>query len=167
MISLILAATPSGVIGNNNALPWPKIKADMKWFREKTSGHGVLMGHNTWKSLGEYAPLKGRTNFIVANGWPQYEGAIVLRDVTDITIRNQIRYRLTADQDLFIIGGKTIYEQTAHLADRVYLTTVMDEYTGNTSLDIDALLENMTEISSEENFIDRVVFRIFERKRHG
>ncbi|MBG09981.1 MAG: hypothetical protein CMD92_02305, partial [Gammaproteobacteria bacterium] len=59
-INMILAADEYGGIGYKNDLPWAKIKLDLKWFADWTTDNVVVMGSNTWKSLGKIAPLKDR-----------------------------------------------------------------------------------------------------------
>ena len=51
MKTMILASTPSGIIGDNGKLPWPRLEGDLKRFKERTLGHVVIMGRNTFNSL--------------------------------------------------------------------------------------------------------------------
>ena len=59
---MISACTANGVIGRGNTLPW-HLPEDLKFFKQTTSGHAILMGLNTWNSL-PFKPLKNRKNFI-------------------------------------------------------------------------------------------------------
>src|SRR2546421_11643974 len=64
-ISLIVAASENNVIGKNNQLPW-HLPVDLKFFKDKTMGHCVVMGHKNYDSIPlKYRPLSGRTNIIV------------------------------------------------------------------------------------------------------
>ena len=62
---MILAADEHGSIGFKNGLPWPKLKEDLNWFRQLTEMNVVVMGSNTWKSLGVHAPLTSRHNYVI------------------------------------------------------------------------------------------------------
>ena len=64
MISIIAAVSTNGIIGKNNELPWV-VPEDLKHFKEKTMGHPIIMGWNTWQSIGE-KPLPGRLNIILS-----------------------------------------------------------------------------------------------------
>src|SRR3989337_2592087 len=64
MLTIVIARSKNGVIGNNGTLPWHN-KNDQRWFKEQTIGHVVIMGRKTWKSLYK-KPLPGRTNIVVS-----------------------------------------------------------------------------------------------------
>ena len=64
---MILAADEIGGIGFKNGLPWPKLKEDLHWFKQLTEENVVVMGSNTWKSLGVHAPLKHRHNYVISS----------------------------------------------------------------------------------------------------
>ena len=64
MISLIVAKAANGAIGKGNRMPW-HISGDLKYFKRVTTGHPVIMGYNTWLSLGG-RPLPGRRNIVVS-----------------------------------------------------------------------------------------------------
>lgn len=66
MISMILAADTNGGIGKNNTMPWEHISEDMKHFQRTTNNNVVVMGTNTWDSLGNIAPLKNRINYVIS-----------------------------------------------------------------------------------------------------
>lgn len=123
-LSLIVAMTPSRVIGNANQLPWPRIKEDMEWFRKTTMGHVVIMGRKTFESIGK--PLKGRTNFIVSKTASQIEGCRVFDSLIEA-----IFAALITDPKPFILGGAAIYEQALPYVKTIYLTEVKKEYPGD------------------------------------
>jgi len=62
-VSIIVSMAKNRVIGRNGGLPW-HIPEDIKWFREKTLGHVVIMGRKTFESIGK--PLPGRKNIIIS-----------------------------------------------------------------------------------------------------
>lgn len=105
MIKGIAAVDRQGAIGKGGKLPW-HYSADMKFFRETTTGHAVVMGRKTWLTLGK--PLKNRLNIVLSRDpsivEPQ-ESLIVLSDVDSVLSLNE-----SLTTDLFVIGGAQIYE---------------------------------------------------------
>ena len=116
-ISAILAVGKDGEIGLNGGLPW-RSKGDMQHFKNLTSGRCVLMGMNTYNSIGR--PLPNRTNIVITSKNIQLEGCQVFHSVED-----GIKFAAAqGDNELFIIGGLSIYKycQDKGLLDRIYLT---------------------------------------------
>jgi dihydrofolate reductase len=104
MIIGIAAVDRQGAIGKGGKLPW-HYSADMKFFRETTTGHAVVMGRKTWLTLGK--PLKNRLNIVLSHDpsiEPQ-ESLLVLSDVESVLSLNE-----SLATDLFVIGGGQIYE---------------------------------------------------------
>lgn len=105
MIIGIAAVDRQGAIGKGGKLPW-HYSADMKFFRETTTGHAVVMGRKTWLTLGK--PLKNRLNIVLSRDpsvvEPQ-ESLLVLSDVDSVLSLND-----SLTTDLFVIGGAQIYE---------------------------------------------------------
>jgi dihydrofolate reductase len=104
MIIGIAAVDRQGAIGKGGKLPW-HYSADMKFFRETTTGHAVVMGRKTWLTLGK--PLKDRLNIVLsrdASIEPQ-ESLLVLSDMDSVLSLNE-----SLTTDLFVIGGAQIYE---------------------------------------------------------
>ena len=129
MTSLIVAMTKDRVIGKNNDLPWPKIRADMKHFRDTTTGHAVIMGRKTWDSIPEtYRPLPDRTNIVVSRQTNlQLPGTHHIFNELDVAIE----FAKTIDSEPFIIGGAAIYEAALPFTDKIYLTLVKGGYRGD------------------------------------
>ena len=118
MIIGIAAVDRQGAIGKGGKLPW-HYSADMKFFRETTTGHAVVMGRKTWLTLGK--PLKDRLNIVLSrdpNIEPQ-EGLIVLSDVDSVLSLNE-----SLATDLFVIGGAQIYEAFLPRIERWIITEV-------------------------------------------
>ena len=124
MISIIVAMAENRVIGVNNTLPW-RLPADLRHFRHVTTGHHVIMGRRNYESIGR--PLPDRTNIVITRN-PAYQApgcrvkhslADALRDIQD-------------DPEVFIIGGAEIYRQAIGGADRIYLTLVHADISGDT-----------------------------------
>jgi len=103
MIIGIVAVDRKGAIGKGGKLPW-HYSADMKFFRETTTGHAVVMGRKTWLTLGK--PLKNRLNIVLSRDpsiEPQ-ESLLVLTDIDSVISLNN-----SLQTDLFVIGGAQIY----------------------------------------------------------
>jgi len=104
MIIGIAAVDRKGAIGKGGKLPW-HYSADMKFFRETTTGHAVVMGRKTWLTIGK--PLKNRLNIVLSRDTdiePQ-ESLIVLSDIESV-----LSFNKSLATDLFVIGGAQIYE---------------------------------------------------------
>src|SRR5918997_640280 len=104
MIIGIAAVDRQGAIGKGGKLPW-HYPADMKFFRETTTGHAVVMGRKTWLTIGK--PLKNRLNIVLSRDSsiePQ-ESLLVLSDIDSV-----LSFNNSLTTDLFVIGGAQIYE---------------------------------------------------------
>lgn len=123
MISIIVAVARNGVIGDKNNMPW-HISEDLRNFKRVTTGHPVVMGRNTFLSLGR--PLPGRTNVVVSRTVKQIEGCRVAGSLDEAFAL------FGADEEVFVIGGAQVYAQTLEVADRFYLTRVEHDYEGDT-----------------------------------
>ncbi len=122
-VSLIAALGPGRVIGVENRLPW-RLPADMAWFRRHTLGKPVVMGRKTFQSLGR--PLPGRRNIVLSRD-PGFapEGCVVARDWEAV-------WRAAGEvPEVMVIGGENLYRQALDFADRLYLTFVEAEVTGD------------------------------------
>lgn len=125
MIALVVAHSANRVIGRDGALPW-RLPADLRRFRELTTGHTVLMGRRTYESLPErFRPLPDRRN-LVLSAQPGFEapGAEVFDDL-DAAFG-------ACGEDCFVIGGAITYSQALPRAARVYATQVGGEIAGDT-----------------------------------
>ena len=103
MIIGIVAVDRNGAIGKGGNLPW-HYSADMKFFKETTTGNAIVMGHNTWRSLKK--PLPNRLNIVLSRKSevePQ-ESVLVLRDVESV-----LRKAKELPCYLFVIGGEQVY----------------------------------------------------------
>lgn len=151
-ISIIAARARNGVIGIENRLPWC-LPEDLAHFKALTLGHPVLMGRKTFDSLGR--PLPGRTNIVITRN-PDYDPA-------GCQVVGSIAAALAACGDaaeVFCIGGADLYAQVLPLADRLYLTEVDIEVTGDAwfpSFDSDAF-EEIARESHIGDKADRVRF---------
>lgn len=119
-INIIACVDANFAIGYKNQLLF-HIPEDMKRFRTLTTGHTVLMGRKTYDSLPNGA-LPNRRNIVVSRQNLQLENCEVFPSIEEALATCQ-------DEAVFVIGGATIYEQTLHLASKIYLTLVETEST--------------------------------------
>jgi dihydrofolate reductase len=143
MIKSIFAISENGVIGKDNALPWPKLKQDFKWFYENTKNNVVIMGRSTWESLGKFAPLSDRINYVVSKNC-SYQGAGCINGNIIQSIKNI--EQLYPDKVIWIIGGKMLYELTAPIVDEFYVTYINKSYDGDTIMDLDWMVANRAKV---------------------
>ena len=121
-IILIAALAEDGAIGKGNALLW-HISGDMKFFRKTTLGFPVIMGYNTWLSLGR--PLKGRKNIVVSK-CPLHEEGIVVVPSLEEALREALVPMSDehAPDQVFVIGGAKTYDRAIGIADELLITEV-------------------------------------------
>ena len=121
MIISILNCDKKWGIGKKNGLLF-SLPLDMKFFRETTKGHVVCMGENTLLSFPGSKPLKNRTNIVLSQDESHnYEGVINVHNFDDF-LREIKKY--SRNDDVFVIGGASIYRQTLPYVDYVLLTKV-------------------------------------------
>jgi dihydrofolate reductase len=123
-ITIIAAMADNRVIGKGNATPW-HIPADLARFKELTLGHTIIMGHKTFASIGH--PLPGRKIIILSRQRNlKIEGCLVVENM-------QAALDLSREtEELFICGGGEIYRLALNLADRIFLTVVHGNFSGDT-----------------------------------
>jgi dihydrofolate reductase len=117
MISIIAAVSEDLGIGKNNDLLW-HIPEDLKRFKKLTYGNTVIMGKRTWESLPK-KPLSGRRNVVITD----IPNEMIENAVTAYSIEDAIS-RCEKGEEIFIIGGGSIYKQFMPFADRLYITHV-------------------------------------------
>lgn len=114
---------------NQYYMPWGHtLKGDLKRFKELTQNNIVIMGTNTYKSIGK--PLPNRINIIVSTTYNYLDSKnVYVRDNLDdaLTLADYLAHR--DQKDIFIIGGSSIYEQTSHLISKAYITAIDTDYT--------------------------------------
>lgn len=137
--ALIVAHGDNGEIGLNNDLPWPRIKEDMKHFRETTTDHIVVMGRNTWESLNE-TPLKNRVNIVVSTTLPAIELNGVyenspLHFVHSIPAALGKAYAEYPGKTIFFIGGAKLYNSVCNMVEKLIITQVPGTWEADTYFD--------------------------------
>lgn len=126
MVSLIVAIAKNNVIGKGNLLPW-HYRDDLQYFKKTTKGHKVIMGEKTFESILSYnnKPLPGRTSVIATLTDYTYPGVEVTHDLFEY-IKN-----VPKDEEVFVIGGKVIYDLALDVVDRLYITHIDKAYDGD------------------------------------
>ncbi len=162
-VSAIVATAQQNVIGRNNQIPW-YLPADLRYFKQTTLQHHVIMGRKCYESIGK--PLPQRTNIVISrNLFFTTSGCLVARSVDEAL---EMAYD-NGESEAFVIGGGEIYQQTVEFWDKIYVTEV------DLSVpDGDIFFPNIAEkdwkessriahVKDEKNEFD-YVFRILERR---
>ena len=162
-MNAIAAVDANWAIGNKNRL-LTSIPADMKFFREKTMGHVVVMGRKTLESFPNGLPLKNRVNIVLtANRSYKVKDAIIVHTKEEL-LEELKKYD---SNELYVIGGGSIYEMLIPYCDTAYITKIDHAYDADTYFpDLDQMDEwEMTEVSEEQTCFDlEYVFAKYERK---
>jgi len=123
IVSIVVAIAENYAIGKNNQLLW-HMPADLKHFKNITTGHTVIMGRKTYDSVGK--PLPNRRNIIVTRQDIKIEGCEVVKSIEDALA-------LCANEDeVFIVGGAEIYKLAMSKTDRIYLTIIHHSFDADT-----------------------------------
>lgn len=115
-INIIAAVAQNRAIGHENKLIY-WLPDDLKRFKQLTTGHTIIMGRKTFESLPKGA-LPNRRNIVISRSTSSLPGCEVFHSVSEALAH------CTTDEDVYIIGGASIYEQTIGIADRLCLTEI-------------------------------------------
>ncbi len=126
ILSMISAVAENRVIGNKNALPW-HMPADFKYFKEATLNKTIVMGLNTFKSIGD-KPLPDRKNIILNNdvNYVPPETCFVVHSI------DELMEMVKDEPEVMICGGASVYKQFLPLAQRLCITEVHASPEGDT-----------------------------------
>ncbi|MDN4013518.1 MULTISPECIES: dihydrofolate reductase [Chryseobacterium] len=125
MTTIVVAMGEKNEIGFENQLLW-HLPKDLKHFKEITSGHPVIMGRKTYESIGK--PLPNRTNIVVSRKTDWFEEGILIVG----SIKEAVKFAKKIDEEVFIIGGGKIYEQTMDIVDKLEVTLVKADLQADT-----------------------------------
>ena len=164
-LALIAAMARNRVIGRQNALPW-LLPADMRRFRELTTGHPLLMGRRTFESLGR--PLPQRTNIVMTSDLTYAPAGCLVAHSWEQAVAMAAVHAAPHKPEIFIIGGENLYTQTLLSADRLYLTQVDaliegDAWFPEFEREAWQVVARETRIADEKNAYD-CVFLTLDRK---
>jgi dihydrofolate reductase len=162
MISIIVAVSEDWGIGKDNELLW-HISEDLKRFKRLTTGNTVIMGKKTWVSLPR-KPLPGRKNIVLTDDPKE----IIAEAVTAYSIEDALSI-CDKDEEIFIMGGGSVYRQFMPIADRLYITHVhkkapADIYFPEINMKIWKTIEK-EEFSVSESSSIPYTYTIYERKK--
>lgn len=142
MVSLIVAHARQNVIGYKGDMPW-SLPVDLKRLKSLTTGNTIVMGRRTFETLGR--PLPNRKNVVLTtNKNFKAAGVTVIHSIDEIK---------TLEGKVFIFGGSTIYEQTMHLVDEMFVTIIDAAFGGDTFFPAYDIKE-WTVVSEEDGTID-------------
>ena len=162
-MNAIAAVDANWAIGNKNRL-LTSIPADMKFFREKTMGHVVVMGRKTLESFPNGLPLKNRVNIVLtANRSYKVKDAVIVHTKEEL-LEELKKYD---SNELYVIGGGSIYEMLIPYCDTAYITKIDHAYAADTYFpNLDQMDDwEMTVVSEEQTCFDlEYVFAKYERK---
>lgn len=122
MITVIAAIAKNNALGKDNDLIW-HLPADLKRFKKVTTGHYILMGRNTFESIGK--PLPNRTTIIITRNKNYFKDGCLIANSLEEAIE-----MAKEEEKIFIIGGAQIYKETIskNLADRLDITLVHKDF---------------------------------------
>lgn len=163
-MNFIVAVDKNWAIGYKNEL-LVSIPDDMKFFRKTTTGKVVIMGKNTLESFPGKKPLKNRVNIVIALEKDyKVEGATVVYSIEE-ALEEAKKYNT---EDVFVIGGGSIYRQMLPYCDTAYITYINNEYAADTFIPNLAQMQDewyLAEESEENTYFDiEYFFRIYKRK---
>ena len=151
-MNLIAAVDKNWAIGNKNKL-LVSIPADMKFFRETTTGKVVVMGRKTLEGFPNGLPLKNRTNIVLT-----HDKSYNVKDAILVHSMEELREELKKypSEDIYVIGGETIYRQLLDDCDVAHITKIEYEF------EADAFFPNLDEMpewkitadSEEQTYFD-------------
>lgn len=157
-MSIIVAIDEARAIGKDNRLLW-HIPEDLKRFKELTSGHAVIMGERTYRSIGK--PLPNRTNIVVT-----FDQSLELPDCLVVhSIEEAFRLASESEeQEVFVIGGASIYKQCLPLIQRLYLTLVAGTHAADTFFPEYTEFSKVLSEEAHDNGQYRFTFQVLEKK---
>lgn len=163
MIKAILACDDEGGVSKDGTLPWPNNPTDLKWFKDNTAGHVVIMGSTTWEDPHMPRPLPKRTNILATTRPQNFPGAhgYIEGDLCDEVkaIEEQFPGVIT-----WVIGGPKIIEQTLDVIEEFYISRIPGVYDCDTFLPLDKISE-MFKLDHFDGDSEEVVFQIWKKRK--
>lgn len=161
MISFIVAMDENRVIGHENSMPW-HLPNDLQRFKKITTGHTIIMGRKTYESIGR--PLPNRKNIILTRDENyKQEGCIVIHAMEDIAPYAE------SEEEVFVIGGETLFRQTFSMAEKMYITMIHHAFPEGDTFFPSFSTEEWEVVSEEKGTVDEKnkyphTFYVFKRK---
>lgn len=159
MLNCLVAVEKNQGIGYEGQMPWPHLKGDMSWFRKITTGHVVIMGSTTWKSL-DYKPLSNRINVVLSK--TNYYSGNGKADHTFSDPNTALAFCSNEypDKEIFIIGGGKIYKEYFNKIDKFFITEIDESYECDTFFNLQYVQNNFTKIKEVATFTDPIKYKI-------
>ena len=147
MLSIIVAFDESRGIGKDNKLPW-HLPEDLKLFKERTLGHSLIMGANTFIGMG--APLKERFTYVInEDALKPYDNVTYITDLDSF-----IQECLSSSEEFFVCGGSSIYKQLLPYCEKMYISKISGTFDTDTFFpDFDVNKWDVIKVSAYEGFI--------------
>ena len=167
VLCLIVAVAENDVIGNGGKMPW-HLPAELKYFRSQTIGKPVIMGRKTFQSIGTALP--GRDNIVITRD-PAFvaSGVLVVGSLGAGIAAGQAAATASGASEIMVIGGAEIYAHAFEAADRIYLTRIHAQPTGDTFFPaLDPAIWSLTRETALVQPSDEkltATLQVFERKR--
>ena len=124
-LSLIVARANNGVIGSNGTIPW-HLSEDLRYFKSVTMGAPVIMGRHTFESIGFALP--GRLNIVLT----RQQNFAAKNIIVAHSLEEALRSLPEEPEQAFVIGGQKLYEEGLQVADKLYITEVDLNISGDT-----------------------------------
>lgn len=167
-INMIVAVDKNLGIGNDNKL-LTHIPEDLKYFKNVTKGHIIVMGYNTYMSLPK-RPLPSRTTIVLTrkakNAYSELQDVYVSKSIDELFIL--LKDETMEGKEVFICGGASIYKQFMPYADKLYITHIFEEFNADTFFpEIKNEIWNISEIKADfENIYNEKphIFTIYNKK---
>jgi len=154
-IIIIASVANNNVIGANGKVPWHS-KTDLEFFKKTTIDHPVIMGKNTFFSIGKL--LQNRLNIIISKSLNEFDGALVFNDITPA-----FEFCRKENYDsIYIIGGESIYRQCIFFADELIISRFNFEIVGDKFFP--AIDDKIWENTSQIDFNDFSVYYYHRKK---
>jgi len=162
MIKAILACDDTGGVSKNGTLPWPNNSTDLRWFKENTAGHVVVMGSTTWEDPHMPRPLPKRTNVLVTTRKNNYPGADAYIS-GDLNVELKELEATCPGLIIWNIGGPNIIEQSLGVIDEFYISRIPGVYECDTFLPI-GKIRTLFEKTWEKKY-EEVKFEIWKKRK--
>jgi dihydrofolate reductase len=164
MINALFAVDKNGGMGFNGTMPWPHNSADLKNFKELTTGHVVVMGRKTWDDKNMPKPLKGRTTYVATNKPFLAHTATIKGNIKEEILALEKKH---PGKIIWVVGGPELLAQCDGIFDRLYLTHYKGSFKIDTRLDLKSFLSGWSQKTATAdpttNFTTVVYEGLFKR----
>jgi len=166
-VSMIAAIAQNNVIGDGETMPW-HIPEDLKLFKNLTSGKPIIMGRKTYESIGR--PLPKRENIVITRDATWHADGVSICNSPEAALKLAKEKALEKQIDeVFVIGGGTIYQQLLPLADRICLTRIAKNFIGSARFpewnEDEWSITELRSLNLENEYDFKIIFEQRDRKK--